>query len=92
MTSLSNHLIWDVRRDEVDPEHHATWLAKRVLEYGDWSDWQQLVAHYGRPRLAGIVTEIRSLDPRAFAFCRVWFDLPASAFRCFTKAPFLPNS
>ena len=82
MQRLSAHLFWDVRAGEVDPERHAAWLAKRVLEYGDWPDWQELVRYYGRPRLAQIVTEIRSLQPRAFAFCRVWFDLPASSFRC----------
>jgi hypothetical protein len=60
---------------------------KRVLEYGRWSDWQTLVAHYGKPRLAEIVTGIRSLQPRALAFCQAWFQLPPSAFRCFTSMP-----
>ena len=85
MHHLSPHLYWDVRADEVDPERHAAWLARRVLEYGDWSDWQELVRYYGKERLAEIVTGIRSLHPRAFAFCPIWFDLPASAFRCFTN-------
>jgi hypothetical protein len=77
-----------VRADEIDPELHAVWLARRVLEYGDWSDWQELVRYYGRSRLQQIVTEIRTLQPRAFAFCRVWFDLPATAFRCSTSPQF----
>lgn len=85
---LSEHLFWDVRRDGVDMERHAVWLARRVLEYGHWSDWQALVAYYGKDRLAGIVVEIRSLRPRAFAFCRAWFQLPATAFRCSTTPPF----
>ncbi len=88
MTDLSEHLFWDTRRDAVDPERHAAWLAKRVLEYGVWSDWQALVAYYGKPRLAEIVTVIRSLNPRAFAFCRAWFQLPATDFRCYTTTPF----
>jgi hypothetical protein len=88
MTGLSDHLFWDTARDRVHPEKHAAWLSKRVLEYGYWSDWQALVAYYGKPRLAGIVTGIRSLNPRAFAFCRAWFQLPASDFRCSTTPPF----
>lgn len=88
MTGLSEHLFWDTARDRVNAEQHAAWLAKRVLEYGCWSDWQALVAYYGKPRLAGIVTGIRSLNPRAFAFCRAWFQLPASEFRCSTTPPF----
>jgi hypothetical protein len=84
LASLSPGLFWDVRASQVDPETHAAWLAKRVLEYGDWPDWQSLVRYYGRERLAGIVTGIRSLQPRALAFCKVWFDLSESKFRCST--------
>ncbi len=36
MTALSDHLFWDVDRSGIDPERHASWLAKRVLEYGRW--------------------------------------------------------
>lgn len=82
MHHLSPHLYWDVRAEQIDPELHAAWLARRVLEYGDWCDWQELVRYYSKERLAEIVTGIRSLHPRAFAFCRIWFDLPSSAFRC----------
>lgn len=88
MTSLSDHLFWDVDRSTVDPEQHAAWLVKRVLEYGRWADWQQLVSHYGKPRLAELATGLRSLHPRAFAFCCAWFDLPSSSFRCSVSTPF----
>ncbi len=84
MPPLSPRLFWDVSAAEVDPDRHAAWLVRRVLEYGDWPDWQALVRHYGRSQLAGIVVGIRSLQPRALAFCITWFDLPASAFRCST--------
>lgn len=84
MPPLSPHLFWDVRAEDIDFEKHAAWVARRVLEYGDWPDWQALVSYYGKGRLAETCTSIRSLQPRALAFCKVWFDLPASAFRCFT--------
>ncbi|MCU0797960.1 MAG: hypothetical protein MUF31_18720 [Akkermansiaceae bacterium] len=87
--SLSAHLFWDVLREEVDPEAHAPWLTRWVLEYGDWPDWQSLVGYYGKDRLIGIVISLRSLDPKALEFCKVWFDLPSSAFRCCTN-PSLP--
>jgi hypothetical protein len=87
MLRLSDHLFWDVDRSSIDPEQHAPWLVKRVLEYGRWSDWQTLIAHYGKPRLMEIATSLRSLQPRAFAFCQAWFQLPPSAFRCSTPMP-----
>lgn len=88
MPPLSSHLFWDVDRAGVDPARHASWLAKRVLEHGKWSDWQALVAYYGKANLSEIVVGIRSLEPRAFAFCRAWFELPASRFRCSGTTPF----
>lgn len=90
MIPLSDHLFWDVDRSGIDPERNAAWLAQRVLEYGRWADWQALVAHYGRPRLAELVTGLRSLQPRALAFCCAWFQLPPSSFRCSASTPF-PN-
>ena len=88
MPHLPPHLFWDTDPEKIDFEKHAAWLARRVLEYGDWPDWQALVRFYGKERLATIVTGIRSLQPRAFAFCKIWFDLPASAFRCSTSPQF----
>jgi hypothetical protein len=87
MEALSDHLFWDVDRATVDPVQHGVWLAQRVLEYGRWSDWQALVAHYGKPALAELVKNIRSLQPRAFAFCCAWFELPPTSFRCFAPMP-----
>ena len=89
LQELSPHLFWDVRQEDVDPDKHAEWLSQRVLEYGDWPDWQALVSYFGKERLGQIVTGIRSLHPKALAFCRIWFDLPDSAFRCSTNPRFL---
>jgi hypothetical protein len=88
VSGLSEHLFWDVNPQGVDAERHAVWLAKRVLEYGYWSDWQALVVYYGKARLAQIVVGIRSLNPRAFAFCQAWFQIPATDFRCSNTTPF----
>ena len=82
MNSLSNHLFWDVNRDDIDLEKHASWLTRRVLEYGRWADWQILVSEYGKPRLAELASELRTLSPKTLAFCCACFDLPKSAFRC----------
>jgi len=89
---LSDHLFWDVDRTTIDPDRHASWLVKRVLEQGRWRDWQALINLYGNPRLEEVAASLRSLEPRAFAFCRAWFDRPASFFRCSASTPFPPPS
>ncbi len=87
VNELSEHLFWDVDRASVDPNKHAAWLVKRVLEYGRWKDWQLLVSMFGKPGLARLVTGLRGLDPKAFAFCRAWFQLPPESFRCYDSMP-----
>lgn len=85
MPPLSPHLFWDTDPSRMDWEKHAAWLTRRVLEYGDWSDWQALLAHYGKDRLREIITTLRSLQPKARAFCQVWFGLTEDSFRCSTR-------
>jgi len=80
--TLSKHLFWDIHPTELDFDKHAAWLTKRILEYGDWSDWQALIAYYGKTQLAEIAMSVRSMHPKALAFCKVWFDLPEQSFRC----------
>jgi hypothetical protein len=91
MELLSAHLFWDVDRRTVDPERHAPWLVKRVLEHGRWRDWQVVVNYYGRPRLVKIVTKLRHLEPRARCFCQAWLQLPPSSFRCLASTPSRPR-
>lgn len=73
MEALSPHLFWDVDRTTIDWDEHRKWLVKRVLGYGLWSDWQVLVAHYGKHQLGEIAFSIPTLDPRSRAFCCAWF-------------------
>lgn len=89
MKALSSHLFWDVDRDTIDFEKHASWLTQRVLEYGRWADWQILRAHYGKPRLAELATGLRTLSPKNLAFCSAWFQIPKSSFRCSDSTLFL---
>lgn len=74
MPELSPHLFWDTDPSRMDPEQHAPWLVKRVLEYGRWSDWQALLGTYGRERLAKIAAKIRTLEPKSAAFARAYFS------------------
>ena len=77
MPSLSPHLFWDTDPAGVDPNKHAAWLVRRVLEYGLWRDWQILLETYGRTRLGEIATSVRGLQPRTASFVQAYFSQPA---------------
>ena len=37
---LSDYIFWDVDRKIVDTSDNAAFIIQRVLEYGQWTDWQ----------------------------------------------------
>jgi len=88
MESFSAHLFWDCDSTKVDLEKHARFLIARVLTRGSVDDWRALKDLYGLERLRKEVTELPSLDRRTLGFCSTYFNLPKSAFRCFTKNKF----
>ncbi len=77
MPPLSPHLFRDPDPTGVDAKQHTAWLVKRVLEYGRWVDWLEMVETFGRPRLVDITSSLRSLDPKAAAYARAYLSTPA---------------
>ena len=39
-SNLSNILLWDVERNEIDFDKYTTFIIQRVLEYGEFCDWK----------------------------------------------------
>ena len=47
INTFSNHLFWDVHKEDIDIDRHSKYIIKRVLEYGVWNDWMVLRIYYG---------------------------------------------
>ncbi len=89
MAGFSPHLFWDTKAEQVDIEKHQTWLVKRVLEKGLWSDWQLLLDRIGKPKIRTAVRNMRDLNPQALSFACVALNLDPSQLRCSTLKPCL---
>lgn len=68
INTFSNHLFWDVHKEDIDIDRHSKYIIKRVLEYGVWNDWMVLRIYYGLPRIVEEVKKMRDLEPRALAY------------------------
>ncbi len=88
---FSDHLFWDVSRKEIDLETNASFLVKRVLEYGLIEDWLLLRSLYGIPKIASIAQRLRSLEPRALAFICALSNTSKTEYRCFTTKQLNPQ-
>ncbi len=87
MESFSPHLFWDTEAEQVDIEKHQTWLVKRVLEKGLWSDWQLLLLRIGKQRVRKAIKNMPDLNPRALSFACVALNLNPYELRCSTRKP-----
>lgn len=76
-------LLWDVDLDKFDFEGHANFLVKRVLERGTWEEWKWVRKYYGDPRIEKEIDQMKSLDPKALAFCANLFKRTAESFPCY---------
>lgn len=82
--SFSDYLFWDVDKSSIDLEVNAPYVVRRVLEFGQFSDWNLLVRRYGIPRIGSIAQNLRTLEPKALSFISAVSSLPQESFRCYT--------
>ncbi len=81
---FSTYLFWDVDKVTLDMEKHAAYIIKRVLEYGQWSDWCLIRDFYTIPVIATIVRSFRGLDERALSYIATVSHTPIEQFRCYS--------
>ncbi len=66
--SFSDYLFRDVDKSSIGLEVNAPYVVRRVLEFGQFSDWNLLVQRYGIPRIGSIAQNLRTLEPKALSF------------------------
>lgn len=81
---FSEHLFWDVDKDKLDLNLNTAFMIQRVIEYGLWQDWKNLVDFYGLDRIRREALLIRSLDDVSLSFLSTLFNLDKRKFRCYT--------
>ena len=64
-------LAWDVDFTQQTLVKYPEWTLQRVLEYGQWEDYQALAAFWGERRMREILSAVHCTQPRARSFCEV---------------------
>lgn len=84
---LNPSLFWDTDPEKLDYDQHARYIMSRVVSYGKWSEWKQLLNFYGRERIASELTRERELDIKSVHFLSVMLDIPLKDFTCYSGKP-----
>ena len=62
ISDFSEYLFWDKDVSKFDADKHASQLIHKVVEYGQLSDWNNLLQLYGKERIKETVVNLRSLS------------------------------
>jgi len=65
INNLSQHLFWDINKNNLYFEKHKKFIIQRVLEYGLLSDWKIIYNYYGINEIAQIAISLRDLDEKS---------------------------
>lgn len=83
LSNFSNNLFWDIDIATINMEEHASFIVKRVLEYGTIDDWNYINSYYGISKILSLSMQLRDLEPRALSFLSVITKTPKEKFRCY---------
>lgn len=88
IAQFSEHLFWDVDRDQLDLEKHRKFIVRRALGHGQMRDWQVLNTCYPLEAIVDTAKSLRSLDPKTLAFIACVGGTAREDFRCYTAKPY----
>lgn len=88
---FSNHLFWDVDRNDFDVDKNFSFLVKRVLEYGVLKDWMLLYNNFGLDKITLEAKKLRSLDTKSMHFIARLSNTSIEEFKCYTLKQSIPG-
>jgi hypothetical protein len=83
-SKLNQTLFWDVNFEKLDIDKYWPSVVVRILEYGDWEQWQAARRYYGDKKIIEAVTSVKWLTEKAWIFCSAVYNIPKENFKCYT--------
>ena len=83
INQLSPVLFWDVDRSQLDMDTYPSFFVQRVLEYGQWSDWNIILKYYGLEKIADVCKNMRTLDPVCLSYICAITNTRKEDYRCY---------
>lgn len=83
LSQLSGNLFWDVDMSLADMDKAPGQIIQRVLEYGEWNDWQLILGYYRLDRIVDVCKRLRTLDPVCLSFICAISKTDKEDYRCY---------
>lgn len=91
INQFSPYLFWDMDVEIFDLQKNKDQLIYKVVEFGQLSDWRNLLTFYGADEVKKSVLNIRNLEKTTLSFLAFFFNMDQSEFRCYTSKPSARN-
>lgn len=82
---LNPALFWDTDPVKLDYQLHARYIMMRVLMFGKLEEWRQVMAFYGKEKIAAELVNERELDVKSVHFLCALLDIPLDKFKCYSE-------
>ena len=86
ISKLSLYLFWDIDITKAEMDTCPAQIIQRVLEYGQWEDWQLIRSYYGLDKIVSICKSLRTLDPKALAYICCISNTSKEEYRCYHES------
>ena len=92
INDFSQHLFWDVHKPTFDLNIYKSQMIAKVLEYGNWNDWNLLKKLYGLNTIKEVTLTLRTLDAVTHSYLAAFFAIDKKEFRCYKHKQLVQNS
>ncbi len=90
-TDFSKHLFWDIDAKKLDFIKYKHYVINRVMQYGFYKDWKNILQFYGLDTITDTAKKIRDLDMKSMEFLSLLSNVPKEDFECYTTTQSNPK-
>lgn len=78
--------FWEVDFNELNLDEHQSYIAERLLEYGDLKALSWLLRNVKKEIIKRILIKERALSPKSVNFWAFYFGFPRNKIPCLKKS------
>lgn len=81
-----NKYFWEVKHKDLNLKEHESYIAERLLEYGDTKALGWLFRNVKKETIKKILFKERALSPKSANFWAFYFNWPRNKILCLKKS------
>lgn len=74
--------FWDCEPNQLDPNKKKTYIAERILEYGDPQAFRWLNKHFKKSTIKKIILKSKTLGKKSANYYSIYYQIPANKILC----------